>query len=198
MPTCEICGKEFERQVSDATVTENGAASKCPECAAKNMLSTPPPKKRSASREEAAAFAAEMNRIAPAKPVVTWTIIALCTAVFAIEILKGAGFDTMSPDLAIRLGANYGPQTLSGQWWRLFTSMFLHFGFFHLAMNMFLFFGCLAVSRNALMGRAAYVVLYCRHCDCAEVFLVSLSISQTSFPPELAELSSEFPADAID
>jgi len=153
VPNCEVCGKEFERQ------SDGGTASKCPECAAKNVLSAPPPTKRNASREEAAAFAAEMNRIAPARPVVTWTIITICTAVFVLEILKGASFDTMSPDLAIRLGADYGPQTMSGQWWRLFTSMFLHFGFFHLAMNMWCLWA-LASLAERLMGRAAYLVLY--------------------------------------
>jgi membrane associated rhomboid family serine protease/Flp pilus assembly protein TadD len=159
MPNCEVCGKEFEHQVSGGSVTENSAALKCPECAAKNVLSAPAPTKRSASREDAAAFTAEMNHIAPAKPVITWTIIALCTAVFVVEILKGAGFDTMAPDLAIRLGANYGPQTMSGQWWRLFTSMFLHFGFFHLGMNMFILWA-LGSTAERLMGRAAYLVLY--------------------------------------
>lgn len=149
MPNCEVCGKEFE----------GSTAAKCPECAAKPVLSAPAPTKRNAAREDAAAFSAEMNRIAPTKPVITWTIIAICTAVFVVEILKGAGFDTMSPDLAIRLGANYGPQTMSGQWWRLFTSMFLHFGFFHLAMNMYCLWALGSLAER-LMGRAAYLVLY--------------------------------------
>jgi membrane associated rhomboid family serine protease/Flp pilus assembly protein TadD len=152
VPNCEVCGKEFQ------VLPESTTALKCPECAAKNVLSAPPTK-YNARREEAAAFSAEMNRIAPAKPVITWTIIAICTAVFVIEILKGAGFDTMSPDLAIRLGANYGPLTMSGQWWRLFTSMFLHFGFFHLAMNMWCLFALGSLAER-LMGRAAYLVLY--------------------------------------
>ena len=159
MPNCEVCGKEFQRQVSDGAVAENTAALKCPECAAKNVLSVPAPTKRNASREDAAAFAAEMNRIAPAKPVITWAIIAICPAVFAVEIFKGAGFDTMPADLAIRLGANYGPLTMSGQWWRLFTSMFLHFGFFHLAMNMYCLWA-LGSTAERLMGRAGYLVLY--------------------------------------
>jgi rhomboid protease GluP len=104
-------------------------------------------------------FASELRLIAPAAPVVTYALIAINIAVFIIEIVKGAGFDTMSPDLAIRLGANYGPMTLAGQWWRLLTSMFLHFGFFHILMNMFvlLFLGGLA---ERLMGRVAFTVLY--------------------------------------
>lgn len=32
-------------------------------------------------------------------------------------------------------GANYGPQTLGGQYWRLLTSMFLHFGIIHIFGN---------------------------------------------------------------
>ena len=157
MPNCEICGKQFERQFGGGNLTEGGTAFKCPECAAKNLESSPPA--RNASREEAAAIAAEMNQVAPAKPVVTWAIIAVCTVVFVVEILKGAGFDTMSPDLAIRLGANYGPLTMSGQWWRLFTAMFLHFGFIHLGMNMWCLWALGGLAER-LMGRAAYIVLY--------------------------------------
>jgi rhomboid protease GluP len=33
------------------------------------------------------------------------------------------------------IGANYGPAVREGQYWRLVTSMFLHGGFFHLALN---------------------------------------------------------------
>jgi rhomboid protease GluP len=33
-------------------------------------------------------------------------------------------------------GANYGPYTLSGEWWRLLTYMFLHADFWHMAFNL--------------------------------------------------------------
>jgi membrane associated rhomboid family serine protease/Flp pilus assembly protein TadD len=157
MLTCEICGKQFERQFGGGNLTEGGTAFKCPECAAKNLESTPSP--RGSSRADAAAFSNELDRVAPATPVVTYSLIAICTAVFVIEILKGAGFDTMSVDLAIRLGANYGPQTLSGQWWRLISAMFLHFGFFHLLMNMWCLYALGSLAER-LMGRAAFSLLY--------------------------------------
>ncbi len=156
MPTCLICGKTFEPQVS-GDIPASITPTKCPECAAKGLIFAPAP--RSSSREEAVAFKAELDAIAPTQPLFTWILIAICAAVFAVEILKGAGFDNMSPDLAIRLGANYGPLTLSGQWWRLLTSMFLHFGFLHIAMNMLCLWS-LGTLAERLMGRAAFLLLY--------------------------------------
>ena len=34
------------------------------------------------------------------------------------------------------LGRNYGPYTVSGQWWRLLTCVFIHGGLLHIAFNM--------------------------------------------------------------
>jgi rhomboid protease GluP len=78
---------------------------------------------------------------------------------FVVELVKGAGFDSLPIPLAIQLGADYGPLTITGQWWRILTSMFLHFGIIHIASNMYclLILGSLA---ERLMGRAAYLVLY--------------------------------------
>ncbi|MFZ0818683.1 MAG: rhomboid family intramembrane serine protease [Candidatus Acidiferrales bacterium] len=113
----------------------------------------------SAANQAKAQFAAELNRIAPARPVVTYALIALCFAVFVLELIKGAGFDSMPIPLAIQLGADYGPLTISGQWWRLLTAMFLHFGFFHIAMNMWCLFA-LGFLAERLMGRLGFLVLY--------------------------------------
>jgi membrane associated rhomboid family serine protease/Flp pilus assembly protein TadD len=36
----------------------------------------------------------------------------------------------------VRWGANFGPYTLGGQWWRLLTCVFVHGGLLHIAFNM--------------------------------------------------------------
>jgi rhomboid protease GluP len=56
-------------------------------------------------------------------------------------------------------GTNLGPLTTDGQWWRLVTSMFLHFGVFHVALNMWaLYVGGRLAER--LFGSQAYALLY--------------------------------------
>jgi rhomboid protease GluP len=64
-----------------------------------------------------------------------------------------------SPDKLIRWGANFGPLTLGGQWWRLLTSAFLHANVLHLALNMWAFLN-LGILAEMLFGRRSYVMLY--------------------------------------
>ncbi len=56
------------------------------------------------------------------------------------------------------LGANFGPVTLDGEPWRLASSLFLHFGILHIALNML----CLYQVRivEPLFGRGAFATIY--------------------------------------
>jgi membrane associated rhomboid family serine protease/Flp pilus assembly protein TadD len=56
-------------------------------------------------------------------------------------------------------GANYGPLTLSGQWWRLLTYMFLHGGLMHFAFNMWCLWDMGALCES-LYGRWSFAVIY--------------------------------------
>ena len=65
-------------------------------------------------------------------------IVALNIAVFAWQVVTGV--DPMTPrmDDLIEWGANLAPFSLTGQPWRLFSSMFLHIGLIHIALNMYM------------------------------------------------------------
>ena len=56
-------------------------------------------------------------------------------------------------------GANFGPLTLAGQWWRLLTCMFLHFGLIHIGFNMYVLWQ-IGHFVERLVGNAGLLLLY--------------------------------------
>ncbi len=58
-------------------------------------------------------------------PLVTYALVAACVAVFAAMALAHVSPTHPAAQPLLRWGANYGPLTLGGQWWRLLTSVFL-------------------------------------------------------------------------
>jgi len=148
MALCPQCGKKFS-----GFSFGSSPATECSDC------------------RKAKARAAELagsDAIAPAvdtsgrnkfKPVVTLTLVFLNVLIYAAMGLSGVSWTEPSIMHAIRWGADFGPLTLSGDWWRLFTSTFVHFGIIHIAFNMW----CLWDLGRALelyMGRRAFGVTY--------------------------------------
>jgi rhomboid protease GluP len=80
-------------------------------------------------------------------------------AVFlAMVLASGSVMDFPGP-IIVHFGANYGPRTLSGQWWRLLTYMFLHGGLMHIAFNMWCLWDLGALCES-LYGRWTYAAIY--------------------------------------
>lgn len=80
-------------------------------------------------------------------------------AVFlAMALASGSVLDFPGRTMAA-FGANYGPYTLSGEWWRLFTYMFLHGGLIHIAFNMWCLWDLGALAES-LYGRWTFAAIY--------------------------------------
>lgn len=91
---------------------------------------------------------------------ITYTIMVINVMVFLIMASDGAGvFDAINGLVHIRWGSNYTPLTLSGDWWRLLTSIFIHFGVIHLFMNMYCLYS-IGVYLEHILGRSRYLTAY--------------------------------------
>lgn len=79
--------------------------------------------------------------------------------IYLIMALMGLGFISFKGQDLLQWGANYGPLTKAGEWWRLLTSTFLHGGLMHLLANMYglLFVG---IFLEPLLGRVKYLTVY--------------------------------------
>lgn len=92
-------------------------------------------------------------------PVGTVAIIAANIVVFGAMVASGVHAVTPTSQSLIEWGADYGPRISAGQWWRLFTSMFLHFGIVHIGMNMLALWNVGRFIERAL-GTTSYLIVY--------------------------------------
>lgn len=111
---------------------------------------------------EGKAFAQRLQQLATGNPwtSVTNLIIAANVLAFLLMGLAGAGwFDVASMKPYFEFGANRADLTTDGEWWRLLTCMFLHFGLLHLLFNMW---ALLQVGHlvERLLGRVLYAIMY--------------------------------------
>jgi rhomboid protease GluP len=90
---------------------------------------------------------------------VTSIIVDINLLVFLLMILSGVSF--LSPERyeLINWGASNRFMTTHGEWWRLLTSMFVHGGIMHLALNLY-GFALAAIFVEPLLGRKKYLLIY--------------------------------------
>jgi rhomboid protease GluP len=90
---------------------------------------------------------------------ITYGIMGINVLVFVLMVLDGVGwFEPTGIDI-IRWGANYGPLTLTGDWWRLISCVFVHIGIIHIAFNMYAFY-MVGVFLEPMLGKTRYIVAY--------------------------------------
>ena len=90
------------------------------------------------------------------RPLVTWALLAVNGAVWLGATAAGGSGDRQ---VLIDFGAMFGPLIVDGEYWRLFTAIFLHVGIAHLAFNAFglFIFGSLVES---VYGHARFALIY--------------------------------------
>lgn len=143
---CASCGKEYEKAFGDSPTTFL-----CPECEKQRASEVQDP------------FVSQtlpgQSQTGNTNSPVTLFLISINVLVYLIMVLRGVSWISPTPQQAIAFGADFGPLTLSGQWWRLFTSMFVHFGIIHIALNMWCLWN-LGQAAEVFMGRVSYLLAY--------------------------------------
>jgi membrane associated rhomboid family serine protease/Flp pilus assembly protein TadD len=90
---------------------------------------------------------------------ITPIIIALNLVVFVAMLATGVSL--FAPQIAqlLKWGADFGPQTLSGEWWRLLSSVFVHIGVVHLLLNMWCLWS-LGRLAERMFGNWTFLAIY--------------------------------------
>jgi rhomboid protease GluP len=149
MANCEQCGRQlpaltFGRKICQWCV-QHEAAQRGEDIPIQRV--EPVPWKRSQSSSMAITQAIFGINVA--------VFVAMALAVHNVPVFGDAAWQ----ELSVRLGANFGPYTLSGQWWRLLASVFIHGGLLHIAFNMWCLWN-LGRLAESVYGHWTFAVVY--------------------------------------
>ena len=90
---------------------------------------------------------------------ITPLLIDINIIVFVLMLINGVHFMSPSGESLIEWGANFKPNTLNGEAWRLLTCCFLHIGILHLLMNMYALFS-VGIMLEPFLGKTRFIVAY--------------------------------------
>jgi membrane associated rhomboid family serine protease len=92
--------------------------------------------------------------------VVTQAILAVNVLVFLLTVVQAGSLNDNEQSTLFQYGTLYGDATMGhGEWWRVLTSGFLHYGPIHVAVNMFSLW-MMGRSLEQVCGRGRYLALY--------------------------------------
>ena len=91
-------------------------------------------------------------------PIVTFTLIGINVGVYLVELLLG-GQVNGTGNRIYEQGVLFGPAVANGDWWRLLTATFLHYGILHLGMNMLVLW-FIGPPLEEYFGHGRYLLVY--------------------------------------
>lgn len=111
------------------------------------------------------------------KPIITYAIMIICIILFIMMYIFGNGSE--STNTLINFGANYDVLTKSGEYYRLFTCMFLHIGIMHLICNMYSLY-VIGKEVEGLFGKWKYLLIYLLSGICGSMLSLAFSYNTVS------------------
>jgi len=91
---------------------------------------------------------------------ITVALIALNVLVYIAMVASGVSPTEPTPLDAYKWGGDFAPATIGDhQYWRLFTSTFVHFGIIHIGFNMYVLYQ-IGPFIEAVFGRIRYLLIY--------------------------------------
>jgi len=89
---------------------------------------------------------------------VTRTLIGINVGIYLLELAMGGDINGVGSKI-FEKGALFGPLVAQGDWWRLITTAFLHYGPIHLGFNM-LFLYWIGTPVEQYLGRSRFLIVY--------------------------------------
>lgn len=109
------------------------------------------------------------------KPYFTYLIIVANLIVFNQENQQGSSEDL---ETLYQLGALDAIAVWQGEWWRIITANFLHYGWFHLIINMLSLYVLGSIIESSL-GKIRYLIIYLLS-GCLSMLLVAFYFLKTN------------------
>ena len=133
-----------------------------------------------AAATDEAKQAQEINKVmnlSTGSKTITYGIIGINIIVFILMVVSGVDFFAPTGIDIMQWGANYKPLTLTGDWWRLMSCVFVHIGIIHIAFNMYALY-MVGIYLEPMLGTIKYVTAYL----CTGVFASMASLIWHSTP----------------
>jgi len=94
------------------------------------------------------------------EPIVTYTLIAVNVLAFLGTLVSGASVGgSVSGSSLLSHAALNGPDVANGEWYRIITAGFMHYGFLHLLFNMYALY-ILGSMLEPAVGRLRFALIY--------------------------------------